>query len=72
MQLFYRNSTDSADIPALEIPNCGSSKCSLEKWFELYENILPTKTYDEECKLSDGQTLPKYENPEHFKIKTIA
>lgn len=69
LQLFYRNSTDTANAPVpLEIPNCGTSKCPLNKWYELYRDILPTKTYDEECRLRVGEVLPINGNPEHFTL----
>lgn len=47
VQIYYKNSTET-NIPAMEIPKCGA-KCSLKKWYELYEDILPTKTAKEEC-----------------------
>lgn len=62
LQLFYRKG-NATDFPALEIPNCGS-KCPLNKWYKLYQNILPTKSYDEECQ-TDEPVDPK-QNPEHF------
>lgn len=64
LQLFYRKS-NTTDVPALEIPNCGL-KCPLDKWNELYGDILPTKSYDEECKLRNGETVQPNQNPEHF------
>lgn len=68
IQVFYRNSTEK-NVAALEIPNCGSPKCPLDKWYTLYRDILPTRSYDEECELSEGQSLPNYENPEHFEVR---
>ena len=56
VQLFYKNST-ATDIPALEIPNCGQ-KCALEKLYELYRDIIPTQSFEKECELRDGETLP--------------
>lgn len=68
IQLFHRN-LDEKFVPALEIPNCGDSKCPLNKWYELYKDVLPTKPYEEECKLEDGQSIPpNYENPESYKL----
>lgn len=66
LQVFYRNSTDANNIPALEIPNCSSTKCPLDKWYELYGDILPTKSYDEECRLRPGETISPNGNPERF------
>lgn len=55
------------NIPALEVPNCGT-KCPLNKWQELYKHILPTKSYEEECELRDGEPLPISGNPEFVRI----
>lgn len=53
-QVFYRNTTTAANVPALIIPNaeCGR-KCSLEKWFEVYKDILPKEheTRESMCRL---------------------
>lgn len=62
VQVFYRNSTES-DVPALNIPNCGN-KCPLDMWFELYQNILPTQSFEKECELRNGEILPPEGNPE--------
>lgn len=59
VQIFYRNSTKLQDIPLLlEFPECGV-KCPLKKIYELYKNILPTKSYHEECALRDGEHQPR-------------
>lgn len=63
LQLFYRKG-NATDFPALEIPSCGS-KCPLSKWYELFGNILPTKSYEEECHMDPPVPDPK-DNPEHF------
>lgn len=62
--MFYRNSTDT-EPPALNIPNCGI-KCPLDKWYELYENVMPTQSFIEECKLREGEILPPGGNPEYI------
>lgn len=50
----------------MEILNCGTSKCPLDKWYELYKDILPTQGYDDECKLRDGEEVLPNQNPEAF------
>lgn len=64
VQIFYRNSTQTNILPPIDIPNCGT-KCPLNKMFELYDNILPKNTFDEECMLRDGESLPPGGNPEN-------
>lgn len=65
VQIYYKNST-AADIPPIEmeIPSCGK-KCPLEKMYEVYQDILPTKSFEEECVLRDGESLPPDGNPEN-------
>lgn len=46
IQLFYRNSTTD-DLAPMNIPNCGT-KCSLNKLYELYREIMPSD-YKTEC-----------------------
>lgn len=51
VQLFYR--TDKSEvIQPINIPNCGI-KCSLDKLYELFGDILPTDedTYESLCHL---------------------
>lgn len=45
------------------MPNCGT-KCPLDKMYEWYDDILPEQSFDEECKLRDGEFLPLDGNPE--------
>lgn len=33
--------------------------------YELYNEILPQKSFDEECVLHEGETLPPGGNPEN-------
>lgn len=49
MQFFYRN-TKAEILSPLDIPSCGT-KCSLEKFYEAYEHLIPTKSFEEECSL---------------------
>lgn len=50
IQLFYKNTTDE-NLTPLTIPLCGP-KCSLEKFRQIYEAIIPTAKYEKECQLS--------------------
>lgn len=51
-------------LPALQIPGCGV-KCPLAKLYQLYKDILPTQSFDDECKLRTGEVLPASGNPEN-------
>lgn len=51
LQLFYRQGA-ATDFPALEIPGCGS-KCPLSEWYKQFGNILPTKSFDQECHMNE-------------------
>lgn len=48
VQIFYKNT--SATPKPMYIPNCGDF-CPLEKFYQLYAEILPEKHFDIECKL---------------------
>lgn len=63
VQIFYKNSTIT-EFPPLEIPGCGM-KCPLHKLYEIYHDILPTKSFDSECILRDGEVLPAEGNLEN-------
>lgn len=52
MQFFYKNSTDEYLAP-LNIPSCGT-KCPIEKFYEIFKDLIPTGSYDEECQLKAG------------------
>lgn len=56
VQFFFKNSTE-INIPSLEIPNCGS-KCPVNKFYELYDHILPKRSHAEECLLYDDEYMP--------------
>lgn len=64
VQIFYKNSTQ-VNIPAMEIPGCGT-KCPLSKMYDLFDDILPKNSFEVECKLRDGESLPPEGNPEYF------
>lgn len=66
VQIFYKNSTET-NIPSLEIPKCGS-KCSLKKFYELYQDILPKKSHAEECALYDDEYMPPGGNVENYSL----
>ncbi|XP_031631785.1 lysosomal acid phosphatase-like [Contarinia nasturtii] len=50
LKIFYRKSADEDELSPLEIPGCGT-ECSLKKWYKIYKDILPTKPFDDACKL---------------------
>lgn len=51
VQIFYKNTTET-NIPPLDIPGCGK-KCPLTELYHLYENVLPNKSYEDDCTLRD-------------------
>lgn len=70
VKLFYKNFTEINDnvIPPLLFPGC-EERCSIEKLHELYGNILPTQSFEEECRLHEGETLPPGGNPESYALE---
>lgn len=44
-------------LPPINIPGCGP-KCPLEKLYQIYADVLPTRSHDDECALRDGEILP--------------
>lgn len=50
VEIFYKSyrGDDPVPLEPISIPNCGQ-KCSLEKLYVVYQDILPTKDYDDEC-----------------------
>lgn len=66
VRISYKNSTKTNDTP-LKIPNCGTN-CPLYRLYELYVDILPTKSYTEECALRDNEFLPPAGNPETYSL----
>lgn len=62
VQLFYKNSTEAT---LLEFPGCGT-KCHLDDLYDIYEDILPTQSFEEECALRYGESLAPGGNPEDF------
>lgn len=52
MEIYYRNyhGNDKTALKPLFIPNCGQ-KCPLNKLFEIYQDVIPTKDFDTECRL---------------------
>lgn len=64
LQLFYRKSSKDNSPQSLSIPGCGE-KCPLSKWYQLFKDILPTGSFEEECRLRKGEILPESGNPEN-------
>lgn len=58
------------ETTVLEIPGCGC-KCTLEDLYDLYSDILPTKSFEEECALGYGEVLAPNGNPEGYDIRKI-
>lgn len=50
IQIFYRKSQEE-NPTLMNIPNCGS-KCTLDRLFELYNEIIPGD-HDAECRLTN-------------------
>lgn len=53
MQVLYKNSTQE-NVTTFEIPDCGT-KCPLDRFYKLYADILPTKSFEEECMIHDDE-----------------
>ncbi|XP_031637767.1 lysosomal acid phosphatase-like [Contarinia nasturtii] len=51
VQLYYKRDREVERQPlqALNIPNCGK-KCPLDQFYRIFQNIIPSDNYDEECK----------------------
>lgn len=65
VRIFYKNNTDmNITLHSLNIPKCGV-KCPLTRLYSLYEDILPTKSFEDACTLQEGETLPPGGNPEN-------
>lgn len=70
MKIFYKNFTEINNevIPALVFPGC-EEKCPLNKLYDLYKAILPTRSFEEECRLREGESLPPGGNPESYALE---
>lgn len=64
VKILYKNTPKSTET-ALEIPKCGT-KCPLNYFYTIYDDILPKESYDVACKLRDGESLPPAGNPENY------
>lgn len=62
IEIFFKNST-SAAVP-LHIPNCGLS-CPLEDLYVLYKDVLPSKSFDDECIVQENKRSSADENGKH-------
>lgn len=49
VQLFYKNTTEE-NLPPLNITGCGT-KCPLDKFYQLFDDIIPKQDFETECKL---------------------
>lgn len=56
VEIYYKRSRGEDKVPLepLSIPQCGK-KCPLERFYELYRDVIPTEDFDTECRLPDGQ-----------------
>lgn len=63
LKIFYKNSSEIKNILPLTIPNCGE-KCPLDDLNKIYEEVLPTDSFEDECELRDGETLEPDESEE--------
>lgn len=50
LELFYKNTTDT-NLVAMNIPKCGT-KCTLQQFSRIYNDILPTNDFETECRTS--------------------
>lgn len=64
LQLFYRKYLKDNDPSPIPIPGC-ETHCPLSNWYQIYKDILPTQSIEEECRLHEGETLPPGGNPEN-------
>lgn len=55
-ELYYKTSENQIDLKPILIPKCGYS-CPLERMYQLYANILPTKTFVEECTVASTNVV---------------
>lgn len=58
VELYYKRDRGEDEVPLepLVIPNCGKS-CPLSKFYEIYEDIIPTEDFDTECRLPSTISL---------------
>lgn len=57
VELFYKKShgEDKEPLEPISIPNCGQ-KCPLNRWYEIYKDILPTDDFDCECRIDKTES----------------
>lgn len=67
VQVFFKPSPHT-DTQILNIPECGYN-CTLDDMYRLYDEILPTQSFEAECKLREGEYLPPGGNPESYASK---
>lgn len=58
VEIYYKRDRGEDKVPLqpLFIPNCGQ-KCPLNKFYEIYQDILPTEDFDTECRLPFAYSL---------------
>lgn len=52
IQIFYRKSNEEILSP-MNIPGCGQ-KCALDRFYDLYNDIIPDRDHDIECELVEN------------------
>lgn len=73
IEIFYKQNDDETPLEPLTIPSCGK-RCSLSKFFEIYQDVIPTEDFDTECRLPiDLKTTRESSDkaPYHFKKLVI-
>lgn len=66
MRILFRNSSFGAIATPLFIPGCGW-QCPIERMYELYEKVLPSRTYAGECaEVKDEEDVAKPQIPGPF------
>lgn len=63
VEIYYKSyrGEDKVPLEPLSIPNCGT-RCPLEKFYEIYQDVIPTEDFDTECRLPEYTTKPNRNN----------
>ncbi|XP_037029689.1 prostatic acid phosphatase-like [Bradysia coprophila] len=69
IEIFWKDASAAA-VP-LRIPNCGLS-CPLADFYVLYKNVLPTKSFEEECMVPENERSNAGKNASKFILQIIA
>lgn len=62
IEIFLKNSSEAVPF---HIPNCGLS-CPLVNFYELYNNVLPTKSFEDECYVKNSKHSNANKNGEYI------